>query len=79
MTQHQQTSTRDQRADRRFVDLEDLTCPGCGQCPLRAQPPGYWRVAWGLPVAQFSHLDATALCPRVDGTPADPVEIEAHQ
>jgi len=58
----------------RFVDPDDLGCPGCGERPVRCAPPGYWKVSDGLPVSAFSHHDATALCSRADGTVADPVE-----
>ena len=69
MTIQQHTTIR-----RRFVELEQLICPGCGQ-PVRPRPPGYWRVADGLPAPEFSHPDATALCRRADGTVADPIEV----
>ena len=41
------------------------------------EPPDYWRVTDRLPVPQFSHQDATALCRRADGTVAEPIEIQA--
>jgi len=74
MTQPQH---RSQTADRgRFVDPEQLICPGCGE-QVRPEPPGYWLVAWGLPAADFSHQDATALClMRATGCPAEPVETD---
>ncbi len=60
---------------RRFVDPDDLMCPGCGEQPIRCEPPGYWKVSWGLPPSGFSHQDATALCrDRVTGHPAEPIE-----
>ena len=46
--------------DRRFVDPEELICPGCGEQVRCAPPDGH--VVDGLPVPQFSHPDATALC-----------------
>lgn len=58
----------------RFVDPEDLICPGCGE-QVRCAPPGYWRVADGLPVPQFSHSDATALCRTPSGAVAEPIEM----
>lgn len=62
-------------APRRFVDPDDLMCPGCGEQPIRCEPPGYWRVTDGLPAPQFSHHDATALCrARGTGRCAEPVE-----
>lgn len=83
-TEHQQPipsqrtdSNHDPGQRRRFVDPEQLVCPGCGELPIRCEPPGYWRVADGLPVPQFSHQDATALCRGLDGTVSEPVEIEA--
>ena len=60
----------------RYVDPEDLVCPGCGE-QVRPEPPGYWLVAWGLPAAAFSHWDASALClTRTGGRPGEPVEVE---
>ena len=60
----------------RYVDPEDLICPGCGE-QVRPEPPGYWLVAWGLPAAGFSHQDASALClTRANGRPAEPVETD---
>ena len=57
------------------VDPDDLVCPECGE-QVRCEPPGYWRVTWGLPAAGFSHQDASALClTRSTGRPAEPVEI----
>ncbi len=59
---------------RRFVDPDDLICPGCGD-PVRCKPPGYWLVADGLPAPQFSHRDATPLCRTAVGAPAEPIEV----
>ena len=60
----------------RYVDPEQLICPGCGE-QVRCEPPGYWLVAWGLPAAGFSHQDASALClARANGRPAEPVETD---
>jgi hypothetical protein len=44
--------THNQRCGR-FVKPENLICPGCGE-QVRPEPPGYWRVADGLPVPTFS-------------------------
>ena len=44
-----------------YVDPADLICPGCTE-QVRCEPPGYWRVAWGLPAPGFSHEDGSALC-----------------
>jgi len=60
----------------RFADPEQLVCPGCAE-HVRPEPPGYWHVADGLPAPGFSHHDATALCRRIDGMVAEPIEIEA--
>ena len=58
------------------VEFDALFCPECGQ-QVRREPPGFWRVAWGLPKAQFSHGDASALCLTRSGKrPAHPVAIE---
>jgi hypothetical protein len=62
----------------RLVDPKQLRCPGCGE-QVRCAPPGYWLVADRLPVAQFSHQDRTALCPRADGTVADPIELPVRE
>ena len=60
----------------RYVDPEQLVCPGCGE-QVRCEPPGYWLVAWGLPAAGFSHQDASALClMRAAARPGEPVETE---
>ena len=58
--------------DRRFVDPEELICPGCGEQVRCAPPDGH--VVDGLPVPQFSHPDATALCRTRSGAVAEPVE-----
>jgi len=71
----QANTTQQTTDDRRYVDPADRACPGCTE-QVRCEPPGYWRVAWGLPAPGFSHQDATALCPaRSTGRPAGPVEI----
>ncbi len=59
----------------RFVDPAELICPGCGEqvCP---QPPVRLDASAGPGTPQFSHRDGTALCPAVDGTSCEPVEIE---
>ena len=57
---------------RRWQDPDQLICPGCNE-QVRPEPPGYWRVADGLPVPQFSHQDASALCPGADMRPTEPV------
>lgn len=66
-------STTSTRA-RRFVDPEDLICPGCGE-QVRCAPPAFWQVSDGLPVAEFSHPDRTALCRTAAGRIVDPVEV----
>ena len=38
-------------------------------------PPAFSQVHDGLPVAQFSHLDRTALCRTVASRIAEPVEV----
>ena len=69
-----QPQHRSQTADRgRFVDPEQLICPGCGE-QVRPEPPAYWRVCDGLPAPQFSHPDGTALCRHRDGTVGEPIE-----
>lgn len=60
---------------RRVVDPGALVCPGCREW-ARPRPPGYWRVADGLPAPRFSHSDGSALCRTDDGAVADPVEIK---
>jgi hypothetical protein len=61
------------RTSRNFVDPDDLLCPGCLE-PVRCAPPGYWRVADGLPAPQFSHQDARPLCRTRSGAVAEPAE-----
>jgi len=72
-------STQQHRPSRpprpRFVDPEQLICPGCGD-RVRPEPPGYWRVADGLPAPGFSHRDGSALCRSRDGVVAEPVEVD---
>jgi len=72
-TPHTNTPARGERG--RFVDPEQLICPGCGE-QVRPEPPGYWHVADGLPAPGFSHRDGSALCRHRDGTVAEPTEIE---
>jgi len=72
-TQRDTTTTSGARPPARFMDPEQLICPGCAE-QVRCTPPGYWQVSDGLPVAQFSHHDATALCRTAAGTVADPIE-----
>jgi hypothetical protein len=62
------------RTVRRFVDPEDLICPGCGEQAIGV-PPAYWLVCDGLPVPGFSHPDRTALCRTVAGRVVEPVEV----
>jgi hypothetical protein len=68
------TATSSRAGARRFVDPEDLICPGCGE-RVRCAPPAFWPVCDGVPVAQFSHLDRTALCHTAAGMVAEPVEV----
>lgn len=68
------TSTATTRTVRRFVDPDDLICPGCGDLAIGV-PPAFWQVRDGLPVAQFSHPDRTALCRTVAGRIVEPVEV----
>jgi hypothetical protein len=69
---HTQTSTP--TTVRRFVDPDDLICPTCGERAVGA-PPAFWSVGDGLPVAQFSHPDLTALCRDLAGGIIEPVEV----
>jgi len=57
-----------------LYQFDDLICPGCG-ARVRCAPPAYWKVRDGLPVAQFSHHDRTALCRTASGGVAEPVEV----
>ncbi len=68
------TSTATTTTVRRLVDPDDLICPGCGDRVIGV-PPAFWQVSDGLPVAQFSHPDRTALCRTVAGHVADPVGV----
>jgi hypothetical protein len=58
--------------DHRWQDPANLICPGCSE-QVRPEPPGYWRVADGLPAPQFSHQDATPLCAGHDQRPSEPI------
>ena len=58
----------------RFVDPEDLICPGCGDQAIGV-PPVHWPVRDGLPVPGFSHPDRTALCRTSAGRVVEPVEV----
>ncbi len=71
-TQHTNTPACGKRG--RFVDPEQLICPGCAD-RVRPEPPGYWRVCDGLPAPGFSHPDGSALCRHRNGTVADPIEV----
>lgn len=68
------TSTATTTTVRRFVDPDELVCPGCGDRAL-GEPPGFWQVRAGLPVAQFSHPDRAELCRDDAGRVAEPVEV----
>lgn len=68
------TQTHTPTTDRWFADPDTLTCPGCGERPVRAIPPGYWQVRDGLAVPLFSHSDATPLCRTRAGVVAEPIE-----
>jgi len=67
------TTSTGARTVRRFIDPEDLYCPGCGD-PAIGVPPAYWRVRNGLPVPGFSHPDGSALCGTAGGRIVEPVE-----
>ena len=58
----------------RFVDPDDLICPGCGEQAIGV-PPAYWQVRDGLPVPGFSHPDRTAMCRTAAGRIVEPVEV----
>ena len=59
---------------RRFVDPEDLICPGCGE-QVRCAPPRLLACRGRAPVPAFSHPDATALCRTPAGILAEPIEV----
>jgi hypothetical protein len=59
---------------RRFVDVEDLICPGCGEYVV-GEAPAFGPVHDDAPAAQFSHPDGTALCRTGSGRVAEPVEV----
>lgn len=59
------------------VNPEHLACPVCCEV-VRPEPPGYWRVADGLPRPEVSHQDGSALC-RVRGRVTEPVEVEPQR
>ena len=55
-----------------FVDPDVLTCPGCGERPVRCAPPEDWPAGVAVPV--FSHQDASPLCRTRSGIVAEPIE-----
>jgi hypothetical protein len=57
----------------RYVDPDDLICPGCGE-QVNSQPPDNYRADEGRRTQNFSHHDGSALCPRPGGAPAEPIE-----
>ncbi len=68
------STTTGARTVGRFVDPEDLICPGCGEQTVGVAP-AYWRVRDGLPVPGFSHSDRSALCRTPAGRVVEPVEV----
>jgi len=68
------STTTGARTVRRFVDPEDLICPGCGDQAIGVAP-AYWRVRDGLSVPGFSHPDRSALCRTPAGRIVEPVEV----
>ena len=62
------------RTVRRFVDPDDLICPGCAE-PAIGVPPASWLVRDGLPVPGFSHPDRSALCRTAGGRIVEPDEV----
>jgi hypothetical protein len=59
-----------------YVEPDDLICPGCGE-QVNGQPPTDYLAGEGPRTPDFSHHDGSALCPRSDGAPAEPIESEA--
>jgi hypothetical protein len=68
------TSTATSTTTGRFVNPDELICPGCSDRAFGV-PPAFWPVRDGLPVAQFSHADRTALCRTATGQVTEPVEM----
>ena len=68
------TRTPSSTSAERFVDSEDLICPGCGE-QVRCAPPAFWPAGDGLAAPQFSHANRTALCRTRVGQVAEPVEV----
>ena len=56
----------------RYIDDEDLICPGCHE-PVSAQPPANIDPA-SSEVPQFSHRDGSGLCGQDAGSPIEPIE-----
>ena len=69
------TSTTSPNSDNppRFVDPEDLICPGCGE-QVRCAPPELGHGLDPEPGAAFSHLDRSELCRTRTGQVAEPIE-----
>jgi hypothetical protein len=63
----------DSPTTRRFVDPNDLICPGCGEQVVGA-PPVSGSGPDPEPGAGFSHLDRSELCRTRAGQLAEPVE-----
>jgi hypothetical protein len=62
------------RTDSRYVELDELICPGCAE-QVNSQPPDNYRTSEGRRTPNFSHHDGSALCLRPDGAPAEPIEV----
>jgi hypothetical protein len=65
---------------RRWVDADQLICPGCGEqvrCAPPTTEPDDGESAKSLPI--FSHRDTTALCHGIDGWPVEPVEARCRR
>ena len=57
----------------RYVELDELICPGCGE-QINSQPPRNYLADRGRRTPDFSHHDGSALCSRPGGAPAEPIE-----
>jgi hypothetical protein len=57
----------------RYVELDELICPGCGE-QVNSEPPDNYRTSEERRTPDFSHHDGSTLCSRPDCVPAEPIE-----
>jgi hypothetical protein len=70
----QRQRQRQQAGATRYVNTEELICPGCGE-QVSCEPPTHYMAAAGQQVPQFSHPDGSLMCWHNDCW-AEPIERE---